>query len=178
MLQVFLTDLQSYNEGDLVGKWVQLPDEPSKLSQAISEVFSEGESISGSQNHEEYFITDYEWGDIPLFKVEEYSNLFELNSALHALESIEWYPMKAIAFLLDQGFSGDVYDAIEKVDDVIVYENQNMKDIAYSLIEECYSLDNVPSLITSNIDYEGIAKDLELEGNYYRVDNDIYEYIG
>lgn len=178
MLQVYLTDLQSYNEGDLVGRWVQLPEEPSKLSQAISEVFSLGESISGSTNHEEYFITDYEWVDTALFKVEEYDNLFELNSALQALESLEAYQYKGIAFLLCQGLAKDVYQAIEMIDEVIIHENQSMVDIAYNLIEECYSLEKVPSLIANHIDYEGIARDLELEGSYYLVENDVYEYVG
>jgi hypothetical protein len=99
MLQVYLTDLQSYNEGDLVGRWIQLPDEPSNISQAISEVLAEGESTSGSSHHEEYFITDYEWVDISLFKVEEYSNIFELNSAIQALESLEVYQLSAPEYL-------------------------------------------------------------------------------
>ena len=178
MLQLFITDLQSYNEGDLVGRWIHLPDEPSNISQALSEVLKEGEIISGSANHEEYFITDYEWVDVSLFKVEEYSNPFELNSAIQALETLEVYQHKAIAFLMSEGLASDIYDAIEKVDDVQIYENQSMVDIAYSLIEECYSLEKIPSLIANHIDYEGIARDLELEGNYYRVDQDVYEYIG
>jgi antirestriction protein len=78
---------------------------------------------------------------------------------------------------MSEGLAGDIYDAVEKVDDVVIHENQSMVDIAYSLIEECYSLDKVPDLIANHIDYEGIAIDLMLEGNYYHVDNDVYEYI-
>lgn len=53
-----------------------------------------------------------------------------------------------------------------------------MEDIAYNLIEECYSFENIPDIIANNIDYEKIGRDLEIEGSYYKVNNDIYEYIG
>ncbi len=112
MLQVYLTDLAAYNAGSLVGRWVQLPITGFELSQAISEVLSEGEQIAGEENHEGWFITDYEWIDILLFKVEEYSNIFELNSAIQALESLEAYLPKALAFLMAEGLVGDIYDAI------------------------------------------------------------------
>jgi hypothetical protein len=45
-----------------------VPLTPFELSQAISEVLSEGETATGSENHEELFITDFE-ADI---EVEEY----------------------------------------------------------------------------------------------------------
>jgi len=53
-----------------------------------------------------------------------------------------------------------------------------MNDIAYDLMQECYQADKLPSIIANNIDYDGIAKDLELDGNYYQYGSDIIEYIG
>ena len=48
MLSIFLTNLKKYNEGQLVGKWVDLPCDD--LSNAVVEV-------SGS-NGDEVFISD------------------------------------------------------------------------------------------------------------------------
>ena len=62
MLSVYLTDLAAYNSGCLSGTWVQLPITKFELSQAISEVLTEGEQVTAEENHEEWFITDYEWG--------------------------------------------------------------------------------------------------------------------
>ena len=45
LLSIYLTDLQAYNEGNLVGKWVKLPMTNYELSFVISEVLTEGESI-------------------------------------------------------------------------------------------------------------------------------------
>ena len=53
-----------------------------------------------------------------------------------------------------------------------------MEDIAYDFIEECYNLDDMPNIIANNINYESIARNMEIEGSYYKIDADIYEYIG
>lgn len=176
LLSIYLTDLQAYNEGHLVGKWVKLPLTNFELSQTISEVLTEGESISGSQDHEEYFITDYEWEENEFFSVDEYENLHELNKKLQQLEYVDESKHKAIAFLLTEGLANDLDDAIEKADDVIIYENKTMSDVAYELMQECYNADALPSILANNLDYDGIARDLEMDGNYYEVGRDIYEY--
>ena len=179
MLEIYLTDLQAYNEGHLVGKWVRLPLTPFELSQALSEVLTEGEIYSGSSNHEEYFITDYDWleGE-ELFGVDEYENIHELNKKLQTIEEQAPDKHKVIGFLLRENLAKDLEDAIAKVDDVRVYENQTMEDVAYDLMQECYQADLLPSIIANNIDYEGIARDLEMDGNYFSVSSDIYEYVG
>ena len=54
-----------------------------------------------------------------------------------------------------------------------------MKDIAFNLMDELYGVDyKLPPIIANNIDYEGIAYELEIEGTYSVVGNDVYEYIG
>ena len=70
-------------------------------------------------------------------------------------------------------------DALEKLDNVILHENQSMRDIAYDLMDELYGVDyKLPAIIANNIDYDGIAYDLEIGGNYTVIDNDVFEYIG
>lgn len=53
-----------------------------------------------------------------------------------------------------------------------IYEDSAMEDIAYDYIQECYNLDSIPAIILNNIDYESIARDMEMEGSYYKIDND------
>lgn len=178
MLEVFITDLAAYNEGNLVGRWFKLPVSEEKLSQAISEVLAEGEEVCGTTNHEEYFLTDWEWEDHELFDIGEYSSLYEVNEQLKQLEDKTEYELKAIAFLLSEGIVTDIEDAIAKADDVRIYENQTMEDIAYDLIQECYNIHELSPLIANHIDYEGIGRELEYGGNYYEIGNDIYEYVG
>ncbi len=178
MLQVYITDLQSYNEGDLVGNWVKLPLTKFELSQAIYDVLNEGESISESANHEEIFITDYEWDSYELQEIFEYKNLDELNDILWTLKLKSDHELKAIEFLIQNQLAINIEDAISKADDVTIHEHQNMEDLAYELMQECYQADKLPSIIANNIDYESIARELEYDGTYFESGPDVFEYIG
>lgn len=178
MLEVYLTDLQAYNESALVGRWVKLPIHEKELAQTILEVLREGEVACGTTNHEEYFLTDWEWKDHEFMEIGEYSDIYALNESLSDLEFKSDHELKAISFLLCEGLAMDIDDAISKADDVIVHENQNMEDLAYDLLQDCYSVDSLPSIIANNICYESVAKELEMDGTYFEVGNDVIEYIG
>ena len=176
MLEIYLTDLTAYNEGHLVGKWIKLPLTKFDLSQAISEVLTEGEYESGSEDHEEYFITDWCYDSHEFKQIDEYENIYELNEQLQLLEDKSDHELKAISFLVTEGLATDIANAIEKADDVIIHENQDMGDVAYELMQDCYNADTLPSIIANHIDYDGIARDLEMDGNYFEIGSDVYEY--
>ncbi len=179
MLKIYLTDLAAYNKGYLLGEWITLPCDD--LESKLNKILSSGEALcfveSGYfEKHEEYFITDWEWEDNELFKLTEYENIFELNSKLTEVSNLDEESINIVAFLLNQGLACDIDDAISKKDDVVIYYNSSMQTLAYDLIEECYDLNTLPSIISNHIDYESIARDLMLEGNYFEIDGDIYEY--
>ena len=91
MLSVFITDLAAYNAGSLVGQWVTLPIGKFELSQIISEILTEGEEITDEENHEEIFITDYEWSFITeeIRGVDGYEDVYELNREAFLLSELE-----------------------------------------------------------------------------------------
>lgn len=97
---------------------------------------------------------------------------------MQLLEDKTGHELKAIAFLLSESLATDIDDAISKADDVRIYENQTMEDIAYDLIQDCYNIHELSPIIANHIDYEGIGRDLEMDGSYFEVGNDIYEYVG
>ena len=178
MLKIYLTDLQSYNEGDLVGKWITLPITPFELSQAVSEVLTEGEAISESENHEEYFITDWEYNSYEFHDIDEYENIYELNEQLQSLRFKSDNELKAIEFLVSQGIVDSIDDAMIKAEYVIIHENQDMTGIAYEMMQDSYQADLLPSIIANNIDYEAIGQELTYDGYYYEVGSDVFEYVG
>jgi len=53
-----------------------------------------------------------------------------------------------------------------------------MTDIAEQYIDEYTDLNGYHPLIIHHIDYEGIGRDLEIEGSYFRDGTDIFEFIG
>ena len=178
MLNIYITDLAAYNSGYLTGAWAQLPLTDTELSQAILEVLAKGEQVTGDESHEEYFITDYEWEELDLFTVDEYEDIHQLNQDLKLLAECSSETLKAMKFLLDEGITVDIEDALSRAEDVVIYHNSTMEDVAYELIDSGYNLSAIPPLIANNIDYDGIARDLEYEGIYWEREGDVYEYIG
>ena len=116
--------------------------------------------------------------DIDIKEIDEYENIHDLNDEIQLLSQLDTNKLKAVRFLLCEGIIIDIKDAINRAEDVTVHHNYTMEDVAYDLLHECYNLDSIPSLISNNIDYDGIARDLEYDGNYWEIGGDVYEYIG
>lgn len=171
MLKIYISDLAGYNSGRLRGRFITLPMEEIELEASIKEILKYGE---------EYFITDYEFEAIELFKVEEYSNPYELNRKIALIEeSIEPYQHKSVKVLLENGLASSLEDAIEKIDELIIHSDcSSMAEIAEQYIEEYTDLNGYHPLIVNHIDYEGIGRDLEIEGSFFREGSDIFEFIG
>ncbi len=176
MLKIYITDLAAYNCGYLIGEWITLPLEEDELRASIKVILAQGQESCNNGLHEEYFITDSE---SDLLSAEEYSNPYELNRQIALIEeSIEPHQYKSVKILLDYGLASSLEDAISKIDEVIVYEDSSMTDIAEQYIDEYVDLNGYSPLIIHHIDYEGIGRDLEIEGSYYKDGSDIFEFIG
>ena len=165
-MKIFITDLTAYNEGTLVGKWIQLPLSSFELSQALSEVLSEGEIISGSDNHEEVFITDYE-ADIT---IGEYDNIERLNELAEAMENFLDDDLLKLKFLSYEGYNErEVIDNGLDSYEVDIYDyrdNNSFTDtfelLASDFVEEGL-FGEIPKSLEFYIDYEAIARDLRMD---------------
>jgi len=161
----------------LVGEFLNLPMDLDDLAFAIHRILGKGEEICDNNFHEEYFISDFEWIDTEaIFKVEEFDNVYILNDKINLLNELNDTELKSVKFLLDMNIVNDIHEAIEKIDEIVIYENSTMIEVAEQMIEECYDLDALPSIISSHIDYQSIARDLECEGFYHTIDSDIFYY--
>ncbi|HFI0464387.1 TPA: antirestriction protein ArdA [Streptococcus suis] len=76
--RVYITNLGKYNEGELVGKWIDLPISQEELQ----EVFNE---IGINDQYEEYFITDYE----AAFDIGLYDSIEKLNRKAEVLKDFD-----------------------------------------------------------------------------------------
>lgn len=165
-MRVFITDLEAYNNGLLVGNWYTLPMGEDTLEECIQEVLTLGrKALKSSHNHEEYFITDWEcdYKDIG-----EYENLEALNTLADEVEALDDYDMKRYTAMRDNGYSHE--EALEGYDDVSLYEDTTLEDLAYMFVAEGLYGEINPSII-NYIDYEAIARDLSFV--YTEVNNDV-----
>lgn len=168
MLRIYLTNLGKYNEGELLGEWVELPVSEEELD-AVKE------RIGINEQYEEWSITDYET-DIEGVEVGEYSNIEELNELAEQLEDFDEYGKKAIQAMLLDGY--EFSEAIEKANNVeynYYPDCNNMTDVAYYVVENGCLLSDVPDYIARYFDYEAFGRDLGIEGKFYYIDGDMIE---
>lgn len=174
-MEIYITDLAAYNNGHLIGEWVALPIDEDDLRAKITEILATGSEIFGEDEHEEIFITDYQCG---FMEIGEYTDPFQLNEIAEQAENLGDYELKAVKFLLNNNLVKDFNEALEKYEDVVIHQDARMEDVAYEFVNECYGIDSLPSIIANNIDYHKIGREMEMDGNYYEVEGDIYEYLG
>ena len=169
LLSVWLGNLHAYNEGNLVGEWVDLPMEEGELQKKIDSILEKG-------GGEEIGIFDYEWKCkyngvvIPLFEISEYENVWNLNELLTTIKELvdsegEEVLVKIYA-LCDIGCTPE--EALDKLEDTYFYPDETLRDLAYAFVEEGVYGD-IPDSILNYIDYDAIARDLEISGQFREI---------
>lgn len=165
MLKIFISNLKEYNNGKIIGEWVSLPCED------IEEVL---EKISNSGN-DELFISDYET-DISNLKISEYDDILQLNEIAEEIDNLSDDEVIALQAYLEQ--YNDIEQALEEVRQgnyTIYYDCDDMSDVAYQVVNESGLLDGVPETIKGYFDYEAYGRDIDIEGTFIQVDNNIIE---
>ena len=176
-MRVYITDLEAYNNGHLVGSWYELPMSEEELAQAIQNELQKGQTICKHTHlHEEYFISDFE---CDYLKIDEYDSLTTLNETAQKIEILEIQEKTAVKLMLENYIINSIEDAIENLDNMICTGESKMEDIAYNYIEESGALQNMPESLQGYFDYEALGRDMEIEGSYFRDYEGIFwEYIG
>ena len=166
VFRAYVTNLGKYNEGMLVGEWVDFPT----TKDAMQDVFRRI-GIDGIR-YEEYFITDYDTSISGLHQhLQEYASLDELNYLAAMLDELPSYQLSTFEAALELGdhtgslkdlinlASEDNLSSIEFLDGV--HDNS---DLGYYWIEEsgCYDLESMGNL-ARYFDYEAFGRDIKIE---------------
>lgn len=163
MINIFITNLGKYNEGELIGEWVMLPISEEELKKVC-------ERIGINEDYGEYFITDYE---CDFMKIGEYESISSLNEIAEKISELDEEEKKVAKALISE-CSYTIDEAIEKVnngDYIIYYDCNDITDVAYQVVEECGYLNDVPDTVTRYFDYESFGRDLGIEGTFIFTDD-------
>ncbi|QOP45543.1 antirestriction protein ArdA [Sulfurimonas paralvinellae] len=176
-MRVYITDLEAYNNGRLVGSWYELPMNKDELTQAIQNELQKGQQVcEHAHTHEEYFISDFEYD---YMKIDEYDSLDELNEIAQKIEKLDESEKMAVKMMVENHIVNSIDEAIENLENMICTGENSMEDIAYNYIEESGLLQRMPENLQGYFDYEALGRDMEIEGNYFRDENNIlWEYVG
>ena len=161
-MRIYLTNLGKYNEGHLIGEWVDLPISEEELQKVL-------DRIGINEEYEEYFITDSET-DLDGIEIGEYSNLDDLNEMAETLESLDDDEKEVVDAIMSEGYS--LEEALEKKDDCIVYcDCSDMEDVAREYAEQTGLLESIPENLQSYFDFEAYGRDMSYEGTFVFTNN-------
>jgi len=163
-ISVYLTNLGKYNEGELVGQWVELDG-----TLEYSDLKEGGKCDIGlNSDYEEYFITDFE---SPV-EINEYTSIDRLNEIYKTLTEIQEETNLEeceIEAILKEISLEELHEGIH---DLFIYPDCNdMSDVAYNYIEQTGLLHGVPDSLQRYFDYDAFGRDMGYEGHYIFTDN-------
>lgn len=163
-MRIYLTNLGKYNEGELVGQWLELPATDEEIVRTHWNILIDGEK------YEECFITDYE--DSPI-SIGEYDNLDYLNEVAEEYENLTSEEQDVLTHLLNY-YGYDFNRAIEIIkntDYMILNDIENEIDLGYALAEDW----EIPEHLKNYIDYEAIGREATFSG--WQIENNKAYYI-
>lgn len=193
-MEVYIVNLRRYNENRECGAWFNVPINYDEVK----------EKISFGEEDPEYAIHDY---CLP-FQIGEYTSFSEINEIVEQYEELEDTLKECMGELARAFFSNDYEEFFRHTEDLIFYPDcHSMEDVANECMEN-HSIDRVMmwfddeeyasdngyfeediirnqienegvSSVEHYVDFEGIGRDMEIEGNFYLTENNGYvEYIG
>ena len=102
-MRVYITDLEAYNNGHLVGDWYELPMDADTLAECDENVLHEGRNIcKHKHHHEETFITDFE---CDYMEIGEYDDIYKLNEIAQEMEELSECDLKKYTAMIDAGYT-------------------------------------------------------------------------
>lgn len=162
--KAYITNLGKYNEGDLVGKWVEFPIDEDDFNEELKSI-GIGSTDEFGSTYEEWFVTDYDsnisgisdnLGEYPSYeKLQETAELIDKIDDVEAFEAgleIESDPEYVIEKLSDGDWMYRSFDDF----------GYSEGDFAANFIDELYG--DVSELGRDTLeyffDYEGLGRDL------------------
>lgn len=162
MLNIFVNTWGNYNEnGADGGEWITLPMDREELKAKL-------EAIAQAMGDEdpEWAIHDYEYtGEIELEEISEYTDIYEINDLCSEAAALDEWELEEIAAAID-AFGYSFKDAMEmqQAGSFSFYKGQDLEDVAYEIVEECYFTRETPEILKTYFDYKAFARDLRFDG--------------
>lgn len=159
--RAYITNLGKYNEGALVGKWVDFPIDEDDFEGVLKSI-GIGDSDEFGTPYEEWFVSDYEcnlpgfnWQDLGEYP--SYETLQAYGEDVASIDDIE-----AVSNAME--VTGDLQSAIDGLSDgsIIYYRGiDDYSDLAYMLIDEMGGIEVLGrDTIERYFDYEMLGRDL------------------
>lgn len=174
-LRIYVACLASYNAGILHGRWIDATTNVDEMAAEIADMLKE----SPVEGAEEWAIHDYE--GFPSSTFGEYPGLERVAKWVELIEAADEAGIPPEVAEKVAGNYGLRYldEALDCITDRFGGSFADLATFAEDYVSQTVDLDKLPALISGNIDFEGIAKDLELGGDvdtYRGYDGNVYVF--
>ena len=160
-IRIFVTNLSQYVAGCLVGEYVELPIPWDKFQEVLNR-------IGIDEQHEEYFISDYD----SLFSnlhISEFSSIAELNELAERIEELADFDYDKLAAVLESESSmsiSEILAIIDELDSFDLLEDVSDDEALGEYYADCCCIfAGVPDHIQRYFDFESYGRDIRLESN-------------
>ena len=154
----YITNLGKYNEGELIGEWVEFPIDEEDFADVL-------DRIGINEQYEEWFVTDYDcnlegfdWEELG-----EYPSYEKLQEFGELVDSIDDFEAVNNAYEV----TGDLQQAIDGIQDgrIIYYPGiSSLEDMAYQVIDDMGGPEELGrDTLETYFDYEMLGRDLSFD---------------
>ena len=154
-IQIYVACLAAYNNGILHGEWIDATQSFGEMKDAVKSMLV----ASPIEDAEEYAIHDHE--GFEGCSIGEFSSLETVHEFASFIEE-----HGEIAHDLLAHFSGCTEEASKALEDSYLGEYDSVEDYARELTESCYT---IPNNLEFYIDYEAMARDMEMSGDIFTI---------
>ncbi len=164
MIRIYVTNLRKYNEGYVIGKWVELPISREEIVEMLKD-------IGINEEYNEYFISDSQC-DVAGIHINEYSSIDNLNEMAEQLYYMDEEEIKVCSTIM-KNENCTLDKAIEQKDGRIVItldKNESNIDLnlAHSYIKNMFQGDVInmdKDTLVQYFDFERFGEDLKMNFN-------------
>lgn len=147
--KAFITNLGKYNEGELIGEWVQFPIDKQSFDNILTK-------IGIGPEYEEWFVSDYDSEIDAYGLLGEYPSYDQLNELGELSKDPDF-----LAILEATGNFEDAKNSYESGNYYLLPEIDNYTDLAYEYIDQMGGVETLdPTTIQQYFDYGLLGRDL------------------
>lgn len=159
---LYVACLACYNEGRLVGAWIDADQDADGMQAVIDEMMTH-DTQGDPCPHEETAIHDYEIGGI---KIGEHESIEDVARIVEALND------KGEAFKVAYDNFSDVDQAIKACDEDYQGCHKSIEDWAETHLDDTGAFQGASDMIANYFDYARFARDCELGGDIWTARGD------
>ena len=171
--RIYVASLADYNSGRLHGRWIDADQPADAIREQIGQMLAESKEPIA----EEWAIHDYD--NFAGLSLSEYEDLDKVAEVAFLIK--EHGPLFAALASYFGGTSG-IDDARRYMEEGYRGEYDSLEDYAQEVTEDCFgdALKGLPDFIRYHIDWEGIARDMELGGDVitFEIDGKTHVFDG